>query len=1243
MGYRIFLSYGHDEYSDLARKLKQDLEARGNEVWFDEQQLTVGADWETRIEQGLEWAASEPNRGRVVLLMTPHSVRRPDGYCLNELSRAISRGLPIVPVMVVWAEPPLSICRIQWLDLRDCVPLGVQPAAYDRKLGLLTNTIEHDQIDFEGVQARLMALLDPLPFEAEINEHLARFVGRDWIFKKVDAWLADANAEKIFWITGPPGAGKTALAARLASSRLEIAAIHFCRAGHTQKSDPRRCVLSIAYQLATQLPDYESRLNALPLQAIIAESDAQTLFDRLVVQPLAGNFSDPKRTLVVLIDALDEATQSGRNALAAFLAAEFPKTPGWLRLVITSRPDPEVMYPLQGITADAIDAASDENEADIRAFLLRELRSHLLDIRNADAVIDRIVERSEGSFLYVEWLRKEIMAGRLSLADDAALPKGLGGVYSQFVARQWPDPAAFKIYVGPALDVIAAAREPLSLGFLGELNGWSERQQNDFENALGSLFTVREERILPFHKSLIDWLTDRGKAGPYFVSASDGNRRLTDYCLREFNDKPLALSDYTRNHLPAHLIADKRWDALEVGLTNLAFLEAKCESAGVFALVADFAAALAGLPPGRPLGATLQRLDDAIRRDLHFIGRHPTTLFQCLWNLCWWYDCPEAEFHYTVLSKGDGASAAPPPWKREGPKLHALLESWRKEKQARQPNFIWVRSLRPPALPLGTGHLVLGGHSETIHTVGLSGDGERLVSGSRDSTVRLWDTRSGANILVCKTNAPVYAAAISADARLIAAVSAMSTSVSLWQAATGKLVRELGPHEKALECIAFSPNGRFLAAGSDDATVVIWDVTTSERVALLRGGRNRTESVAFPPDGAVLLSGGGWGYRDNQYLYVWDWRAGTLLRRITAHTSLINRVIFAPDGRRFASAAGDAAGEYTIKIWTSDNDAPLVLNGHRESVQDIGFSPDGSKIVSGSWDHTLRLWDSLTGAQLLTIDIGNQINCAGYFPDGRRVYSAGYDNVVRIWDSLAGASEAPSRPDGADNLWRLCYSPDGSVLATGSEHGAVVLWDGNTGRPLREMRPWVCGPVNNMVFSPDGRQLAVGTGNVPWEFDSDVPWEGRSDFGIRIFDVASGAIAGGLDGLACKVSPRALCYSADGKQIVTPLSDQGKVVVWDATSFSRLEEVVGQAGQALVAGFDATPVAAARRIEAKLRAPETVFIDRTSGHEIAWFSQPLFEIAAHPGRAIWAGRSDDVNAHQNTACRIDMVAVEGVS
>ena len=108
---RIFLSYGHDSFIALARQLKIDLEAAGYHVWFDEERLTTGADWEAYIEDGLDWVASTPDTGFFLLLMTPHSVRRPDGFCLNELARALSRGIPLYPLMVDSCEPPLSIAR----------------------------------------------------------------------------------------------------------------------------------------------------------------------------------------------------------------------------------------------------------------------------------------------------------------------------------------------------------------------------------------------------------------------------------------------------------------------------------------------------------------------------------------------------------------------------------------------------------------------------------------------------------------------------------------------------------------------------------------------------------------------------------------------------------------------------------------------------------------------------------------------------------------------------------------------------------------------------------------------------------------------------------------------------------------------------------------------------------------------------------------------------------------------------
>ncbi len=88
----------------------------------------------------------------------------------------------------------------------------------------------------------------------------------------------------------------------------------------------------------------------------------------------------------------------------------------------------------------------------------------------------------------------------------------------------------------------------------------------------------------------------------------------------------------------------------------------------IFDLVHDFAAALASIPEAHPRRRILALLDEAIRRDVHFIDRHPTTLFQCLWNSCWWYDCPEAAAHYPEgHAPGQGRELL----------LHELLDGWR--------------------------------------------------------------------------------------------------------------------------------------------------------------------------------------------------------------------------------------------------------------------------------------------------------------------------------------------------------------------------------------------------------------------------------------------------------------------------------------------------------------------------------------------------------------------------------------
>jgi WD40 repeat protein len=266
----------------------------------------------------------------------------------------------------------------------------------------------------------------------------------------------------------------------------------------------------------------------------------------------------------------------------------------------------------------------------------------------------------------------------------------------------------------------------------------------------------------------------------------------------------------------------------------------------------------------------------------------------------------------------------------------------------------------------------LTGHTDTVRSVAFSPDGRLLASGSDDNTIKLWEVATGREVRTLSGHGwDVTSVAFSPDGRLLASGSCgkagfffpcVQGEIKLWDVASGREVRTLSGHTNWVTSVAFSPDGRLLASGSDDNTIKLWEVATGREVRTLSGHGWDVTSVAFSPDGRLLASGscGGWGLGVcvRGEIKLWDVASGSLVRTLTGHTDWVLSVAFSPDGRLLASGA--AWPDTTIKLWEVATGREVrTLKGHTGSVFSVAFSPDGRLLASGSGylDYTIKLWD----------------------------------------------------------------------------------------------------------------------------------------------------------------------------------------------------------------------------------------------------------------------------------------------
>lgn len=419
------------------------------------------------------------------------------------------------------------------------------------------------------------------------------------------------------------------------------------------------------------------------------------------------------------------------------------------------------------------------------------------------------------------------------------------------------------------------------------------------------------------------------------------------------------------------------------------------------------------------------------------------------------------------------------------------------------------------------------GHSDLIEAVALSADGGRALSGSLDSTLKLWDVNSGRLLRTFggHTNGVNAVAFSPVDARILS--GSMDKTLKLWDAATGQALRSFAGHTDFVKSAAFSPDGSKIVSGSADNTLKLWDASSGQLLRTFKGHSDSVDAVAFSPDGNKVLSGS-----SDKTLKLWDAGSGQLLRTLSGHTREVASVAFSPDGGKLVSGSGDN----TVRIWDAATGASLrTLQGHINTPDTIVFSPDGRRILSGSSDWTLKTWDVATG-QLLRSDRGEgNIASVALSADGRRTLVGG-GTMLELRDVATGTT---LRTFGAklSSVVAVTLSPDGSRIISGSNDNSLRLWDAATGRLLRTSS--VSDSVVSVAFSPDGSKIASASAG-----SEDPP---RPDK-LELWDAATGKLLRNFSGDLNAVI--LVKFSPDGGSLLTAgaYDSDTALQLWDAAT-----------------------------------------------------------------------------------------------
>ncbi len=318
-------------------------------------------------------------------------------------------------------------------------------------------------------------------------------------------------------------------------------------------------------------------------------------------------------------------------------------------------------------------------------------------------------------------------------------------------------------------------------------------------------------------------------------------------------------------------------------------------------------------------------------------------------------------------------------------------------------------------------------------------------------------------------------------------------------------------HNATTWSVRWSPDGSMISQTFFDNTTVVWNSTTGKRIVKLGSHANSTAESrtrcdwnvtctipshlptrvsAWSLDGKFLAIGG-----DDRTIWVFNTTNWQLAKALTGHEASVLTLDFSPDGRYLASGSGtdkvsphNTDGENMIKIWDFARGVATVnltgggLTGHKDSVMEVRWSPDGSRLVSASDDKTLKMWNTTSWSLMFTLR-GHALGVLSvdWSPDGRTLISGSREYMIKIWDSATG--KVSNNWTTVNCIRSVDWHQNGTVIVTaGVSVAHIAIRNATTGAVLQTIMDNVdsggnpIGAIMSARWSPDGNKLAIASG-----------------------------------------------------------------------------------------------------------------------------------------------------------------------